>query len=216
MEISYFGHSCFRIKTKEAIIIIDPFSDEVGMRLPKLTADIVCCSHQHSDHSDLSQISNEPFVISAPGEYEIKNVSIIGLATWHDEAKGAERGRNTVYVLEAEGCRLCHLGDLGHALSDSECDLIGSLDALMVPVGGQVTIDNRQAAAVVAKLEPRLVLPMHFKTKETSGYIKNQTGLEEFLQEMNGTQLRQEKKLKLSASALAETETEIIVLERSK
>ncbi|MBU0619033.1 MBL fold metallo-hydrolase [Patescibacteria group bacterium] len=216
MEIVYFGHSCFWLKTQEAGVLMDPFADKIGMRLPKVAPDIVCCSHQHSGHNDVSQISNSAFIISAPGEYEIKNVSITGLAAWHDGVDGKDRGRNTVYIVEAEGWRLCHLGDIGHLLSDKECDLINSVDVLMIPVGGETTIDAKQAAAVVAQLEPRLVLPMHFKTNKTAEYAKAKTPIEDFLQEMNGTRVRHEKKLKLSSIAAVESEMEIVILERKE
>ncbi|MDP3955227.1 MAG: MBL fold metallo-hydrolase, partial [bacterium] len=118
MEITRLGHASFKIKTKNAILITDPFdSTAVGLPYPKVEADIVTISHEHKDHNDISKIDGDPFVINGAGEYEVKDVMIFGIPAYHDSHEGKERGKITIYTIETEGLRLCHLGDLGHKLT---------------------------------------------------------------------------------------------------
>jgi L-ascorbate metabolism protein UlaG (beta-lactamase superfamily) len=213
MDIVYLGHSCFRIKSKEAVILTDPFNDNLGIKMPKVSPDIVCCSHQHDDHCGFSRVTGEPFIITEPGEYEIKGVSIIGLPVWHDDQKGKERGSNTVYLIEVDGFRICHLGDLGHILSNSQRDEINGVDVLMIPVGGVYTIDPKRAVEVIAQIEPKIVLPMHFKTEGLNTAFKDLATLDDFLKEAGVDQVVKEEKLKLNSLDFSE-ELKIIVLKR--
>lgn len=164
MDITYLGHSSFRIKTKTAVIVTDPFDPKmVGLKFSGVEADIVTCSHDHRDHGASELVSGVKKVVSGPGEYEISGVSIIGYPSFHDSKEGAERGKNTIYVYEADGLRLAHLGDLGHVLSEDLVSEIGDIDVLMIPVGGEFTIGPKAAAEVVGKIEPCFVIPMHYQ-----------------------------------------------------
>lgn len=168
MHIIWKGHSCFQILTnpgkgEQISIIIDPFSEEIGLRPPKLKADILLITHAHYDHNNTKLIEGSPFSIEGPGEYEIRGVYIQGIPSFHDEVEGQKRGQNTLYIIEAEEMRLCHLGDLGQAeLTPQQLDSIGQIDILMVPVGGVYTTDAKQASKVISQLEPKIIIPMHY------------------------------------------------------
>ena len=159
MEITWLGHSCFKIRGKQATIIADPFSPANGVSIGKVSANIVTVSHEHSGHSYSSGVGGSPRVLSRPGEYEIAGVLIIGLATFHDANKGADRGKNTVFVMETEELSICHLGDIGQALTDAQIEEIGKVDVLMIPVGGVTTINAGTAAALVRQMDPKIVIP---------------------------------------------------------
>lgn len=172
MIISWYGHSCFKIQTKpkrgegDTTIITDPFDKSIGLRPPQGQANIITISHiHHDDHNNTSTIKGDPFVIDSTGEFSIRGVSIKGIESFHDENKGSERGRNTIFVYESEGLRLCHLGDLGHTLTDKQLDQIGSVDIVMIPVGGKYTIGPKEAETVIGQLEPKIIIPMHYKVK---------------------------------------------------
>ena len=164
MDINWLGHSCFRIKGNQAVIITDPFPPDLGYTLGKQTAGIVTVSHDHPSHSYVDDIGGEPRIIRGPGEYEISGVLIIGIATFHDSVQGNTRGKNTVYLMEIDGISICHLGDLGHVLSSEQVEEIGDIDVLLLPVGGGSTINAAMAAEVISQIEPKDVIPMHYKT----------------------------------------------------
>ena len=207
MDITYIGHSFFKLKTKTAVVAIDPFDPaSVGIKYPPQEADIVAVSHAHSDHNFLDKISGMKKVISGPGEYEIMGVSIIGISTFHDDKKGAERGKNTVYVFESEGLRVAHMGDLGHALTESQINDLGEIDVLMIPVGGIYTIGPKEASDLVSSIEPYFVIPMHYGGDKLGS-------LEAFLKEMGQ---EGEKMAKFSIKKFETDEnqnTKVIVLE---
>ena len=164
MDITYLGHSSFRIKTKSASVITDPYDSQmVGFKFAGIEGDIVTVSHDHKDHNASDKVSGAKKIVTGPGEYEIMGVSILGYASFHDSKEGSERGKNTIYVFEAEGLRLAHLGDLGHALSDDSIGRLGAIDVLMVPVGGEYTIGPKEASEVVSKIDPYFVIPMHYQ-----------------------------------------------------
>jgi L-ascorbate metabolism protein UlaG (beta-lactamase superfamily) len=211
MRIRSFGHACFSIKTKTATIVTDPYAPQVGFSLPSVEADIVTVSHDHPDHNAVSLVQGEPFVVAGPGEYEIKEVAITGLVSFHDNKQGEERGGNVIYTIAAEELTLCHLGDLGHKLETNVIEELGDIDVLFIPVGGVMTLDPKEAAELVKQLEPRLVIPMHYRTKfhdpKTFAQVEP---VETFLKEM-GVEKREEAKLVISKSSLGD-ELEVVVL----
>ncbi|HUW24088.1 MAG TPA: MBL fold metallo-hydrolase [Patescibacteria group bacterium] len=210
MDILYLGHSSFRIKTRSATIIADPFSSAVvGWKFPKTEADIVTVSHQHQDHNQVEAVGGEPFIVSLPGEYEIKGISIFGYSSFHDKNKGAERGPNTIFVIEAEGLRLCHLGDLGVLPPAEVMEEIIGVDVLMVPVGGKYTLGPEEAVEAVNQIEPSIVLPMHFRVPG----LTELADLNEFLTEMGAEKTERLDKLSLTKDKLPE-ETRVVVLEK--
>ena len=199
MDITWLGHSCFRIKGSQAIIITDPFPPELGYTLGKQTANIITLSHQHPSHSYAQGIGGEPKIIKGPGDYEISGILIIGIATFHDNQRGQVRGKNTVYVMEIDGVSVCHLGDLGHVLSTEQVEEIGRVDVLFLPVGGGSTINPAIAAEVILQLEPNAVIPMHYKTPAIKRELDS---VDVFLKEMGMGQIEPRPKLTLSKSNL--------------
>lgn len=193
------GHSCFRLRGKQAAIITDPFPPDLGYTLGKPTADIATISHQHPSHSYGKGIDGEPKIINGPGEYEIKGVLIIGIATFHDANGGKEKGKNTVYLIEIDGITVCHLGDLGHVLTTEQVEEIDDVDVLLLPVGGGATINASTAAEVLRQIEPRVVIPMHYKTP----VLERELGpVDSFFKEMGIERPASQPKLSLNPSNL--------------
>lgn len=167
MDITYLGHSSFKIKGREASIITDPYDPKfVGIKFSGAEADIVTISHNHSDHNQASLVKGVKKVFDGPGEYEVMGVSILGFASFHDDKKGELRGNNTIFVYEVDGLRLAHLGDLGERLTDEQVTRLGNIDILFVPVGGEYTIGPKEAVEVVGKIDPRYIIPMHYQNPE--------------------------------------------------
>jgi L-ascorbate metabolism protein UlaG (beta-lactamase superfamily) len=216
MEITYIGHSCFKLKGKDATLVIDPYNPEVGYKMPKTDADILLVTHDHFDHNNVSAVTNVKLLIKGPGEYETKGTFIHGISTFHDDKQGAERGVQTIYEIDFEGMTVVHLGDLGHELSKDTLEKISKVDVLLIPVGGFYTINAKTAAKVVAALEPGYVIPMHYKTADFSGSDELEP-LSKFLDEMglDDKSVRKEDKLKLSSKSDIPEETEVIVLNPS-
>ena len=209
MDISWLGHSCFRIKGSHATVITDPYSPDLGYSLGKPTARIVTVSHQHSGHSYVQGIGGEPRLVTGPGEYEISGVLIIGIATFHDAEGGGQRGKNTVYLMEVDEVSICHLGDLGHVLTAEQVEEIGNVDVLLVPVGGVSTINAPMAAEVVRQLEPKVVVPMHYKTQALSWELEPVGG---FLKEIGVKEVEPQPKLSLTKSSLPAS-TQVFLLD---
>lgn len=181
MEITWLGHACFRLKGSQATVITDPYPPDLGYSLGKQTARVVTISHQHPGHSYIAGIGGEPKVIKGPGEYEIGGILVIGLSTFHDSDGGKQRGKNIVYLIEVDEVAICHLGDLGHVLTTQQVEEIGNVDVLLVPVGGVSTINASMAAEVVRQLEPKIVVPMHYKTEVLKRELEP---VDRFLKEM--------------------------------
>jgi L-ascorbate metabolism protein UlaG (beta-lactamase superfamily) len=208
VDITWLGHSCFRIKGSQAVIITDPFPPDLGYTLGKQTADIVTVSHQHPSHSYVEGIGGEYHVVNGPGEYEISGVLIIGVATFHDTQRGQVRGKNTAYVMEIDGISVCHLGDLGHVPTSEQLEEMGNIDMLLLPVGGGSTISAAISAEVIRQIEPNIVIPMHYKTPAIKRDLDT---VDVFLKEMGRGQVEPRPRLNVSKSNLP-ISTEIIVL----
>jgi L-ascorbate metabolism protein UlaG (beta-lactamase superfamily) len=211
MEITWLGHSCFRLKGKDVTLITDPYGKAVGYNIGRPQADIVTISHGHFDHNNLEAIGGDPKAILGPGEYEIKGVFVKGIATFHDTEGGNARGRNTCYTIAMDDVVTCHLGDLGHVLTQAQAEEIGKVDVLLTPVGGTFTLDASQAGEVISMLEPRIVIPMHFQT-EVLTLRKTIDPVDRFLKEMGQPGIAPVGKLVVTRGSLPE-ETQIIVLD---
>ncbi len=214
MEITYLGHASFKIRAKLATLITDPFDPSVGLKFPKhLTADIVTVSHDHPDHNATSEIDGSPFIIRGPGEYEISGVSVVGLSSFHDESRGSERGKNTIYRIEIEGVSIVHLGDLGHPLTTGDVEALNGVDILLVPTGGFYTIDAKTAAQIVHEVDPYIVIPMHFGRAELNQKTFSALSpVAVFLKEMGKSELTSQSKLIVTRDKLPE-ELQVVVLE---
>src|SRR3989344_5161080 len=169
VDILFHGQACVSVKGKGATLIFDPYnSDVVGLKPLRLEADIVCVTHDHEDHNNIAAIKGvdgkEPFVISGPGKYEISGVNIIGVSTFHDDSGGAERGKNTIYHATVDDVNIVHLGDLGQKkLTQGQIEDLSGCDVLLIPVGGVYTIEAKDAPDIISQLEPRIVVPIHYK-----------------------------------------------------
>lgn len=163
-DIRWFGHNCFRIKGKQATVIMDPVGKNTGYSLPKQPADIVTLSHEHPGHANLAAIKPDYRTVSGPGEYEISDVFITGIRSYHDKEKGSEQGYNTMYVVDLDGLRYAHLGDLGHPLSENDIEAFGAVDVLFAPAGGGPLLSPSEVAEVVGSISPKMVIPMQFQT----------------------------------------------------
>ena len=209
MDISWLGHSCFRVRGSHATVITDPYPPSLGYSLGKPTARIVTVSHQHEGHSYVQGIGDGPRLVTGPGEYEISGVLIIGIATFHDREKGRQRGRNTVYVMEVDEISVCHLGDLGHVVTAEQVEEIDNVDVLLLPVGGVSTIDAPMAAELVRQLEPKVVIPMHYKTQALSWKLEP---VERFLKEIGVKEVSPQPKLSVTRSSLPAS-TQVFLLD---
>src|SRR3989344_1142508 len=214
-KIYWAGQSCFQIslsnsKDNSAEVVIDPYSD-IGLKLPRLSADIVMVTHDHPDHNNIGAVAGSPFVIQGPGEYEIKEVFIRGIPSFHDDKEGKERGSNTIYIFESENMKFCHLGDLGQSqLSDEQMEKIDSVDVLMIPIGGVYTISANAAQKIISQIEPKIVIPMHYKIP---GLKVELDELSKFLKIMGKNAIEPVDKLTLKFSLLPkEGAMEIIVM----
>lgn len=214
MDIQYLGHSSFKIKGKTGTIVTDPFDPAmIGLKFPPCEADIVTISHDHADHNQAKLVNEVKRVIDGPGEYEISDISFIGIQSFHDNQKGELRGKNTIYVIEMDEMRILHLGDLGHSLSSNIIEEIGSIDIAFVPVGGYYTIGPKEAVELVTSLEPSIVIPMHYKVEGLQAEIgDNLLEVDEFLKDV-GMPIERIEKLSIKKSEIGEGQ-KVVVLER--
>ncbi len=220
-KIFWAGQSCFEIsvsnsKDHSAEIVIDPFDEKIGLKFPNLSADILLVTHDHYDHNNIRAVkpagSEPPFIINRPGEYEVKGVFVQGISAMHDDVGGKERGQSTIYTIEAEDLRFCHLGDLGQKqLTDEQLEKIDTVDVLMIPIGGTYTIDSSEASKVIAQIEPRIVIPMHYALPKLNIKLE---GVDKFLKTMGKPNISPVDKLTVKQSTLPkEGVMEIVVLQ---
>jgi L-ascorbate metabolism protein UlaG (beta-lactamase superfamily) len=218
MDITWYGLSCFRIREGGATVICDPFDKSVGLTLPKIRADIVTVSHEVPGHNAVDRIQGEPKILRGPGEYEVDNVFISGMATFHRKQKGDTPERTIAYFLEFGDLTVGHLGDLGEVPKQSEIeDLnIREVDVLIVPVGGNNTLDSARAIEVIGMLEPRLVIPMHYRHEGLDPLLANNLDpVEKFLKEFGVTAADAQDTLKFSKSSLPD-QAQVMLLKISQ
>lgn len=209
MVITWFGHSCFRLENKENSLLIDPFSKEIGLRPPKIKDNIVLTTHAHYDHNNLEGLPEDSFLIKGPGEYEVKGIFVKGIQSFHDKSQGQERGLNTIYAIRLEEMNVCHLGDFGQdKLSEEQIEKIGDTDILMIPVGGVYTINYKEAVEIISEIEPKIVIPMHYKIQ---GLNLNIDGPEKFLKEMSLTPEKVDRVFKIQKKNLPAEEMKLVL-----
>jgi len=215
MDIQYLGHSSFKIQGKNISLVIDPFSpDEVGLSFPKVKSEIVLVTHDHLDHNRTDLVEETRMVIDSPGEYEIGGVTVIGIDSFHDNKKGALRGKNTIYSIEVDDIVICHLGDLGHKLSEKQISEIGMVEVLMVPVGGVYTIGPEEAVSVVQSIEPKYIIPMHYRVEKLKlSKASEMAGVDEFIKTM-GVKFEKMDKLSIKQGSLPSDDQIVTLLEK--
>jgi len=209
VDVSWLGHSCFRLRGRDAALVTDPCPKSTGYNISRPSADIVTVSHEHEDHNFVQGVAGTPKVIRGPGEYEIAGVMITGIRTIHDSQEGKRQGKNTVYVIEMDDIRTCHLGDLGHIPTADQVEEMSGVEILLVPVGGGGTLDAAAAAETVSLLAPRLVIPMHYATDASTAKLEP---LDRFLREMGVGAATPQQRLSVSRSGLPH-ETQVMVLD---
>jgi L-ascorbate metabolism protein UlaG (beta-lactamase superfamily) len=223
MDITYLGHASFLLRGNSGKVVTDPYDgDTMKHVFPKTEADIVTISHAHGDHNSAGAVvsydpntSNpNPLVLTMPGEYEKKGIRIQGFATFHDKNQGADRGKNVVYKITIDDVDILHCGDLGHMLKSDVVDEIGNVDVLLIPVGGFYTIGPDEAVDVVSKLEPSVVIPMHYKaTSFNPEIMDNLAPVENFLDKIGSEVTKPGKKFSIKKSDITEEELRVVVLE---
>jgi L-ascorbate metabolism protein UlaG (beta-lactamase superfamily) len=185
VKIKYLGHSAFLITSDTGIrILTDPYSpnERIKLAVPSETADIVTMSHSHGDHSNIMVVKGNPQGIMGYGKWNVKGIDIQGIPAYHDDAGGKKAGTNMIYCLNVDGIRICHFGDLGHMLSESQLAELGQVDVLLTPVGGNYTIDAATATRIMNHLKPAVTIPMHYRNPKVDypvegveSFVKNKT-----------------------------------------
>ncbi|QBD79385.1 lactamase [Ktedonosporobacter rubrisoli] len=210
MEISWLGHSCFLLRGKKVTLVTDPFSPQQGeeSRLSEISASIVTVSHNHSGHNNVAGVGGSPRIVRGPGEYEISDVLITGIASYHDDKRGQEYGRNTIYVIHIDDLTVCHLGDLGHVLREEQLEEVADVDILLLPISGDHTVNVTHAAEIISQVEPRIVIPMHYRPA-TTGDVPDP--LNKFCREMGIETMNTQSKLVVTRNSLP-AETQIVLL----
>jgi len=213
VEITWMGHSCFRLRDRAATVVTDPYGKDLGLILPRVRADIVTVSGDADDHNFVKGVKGDFQVLSGPGEYEVSSVFVTGLELRGDRKSKKEKEaapRNTVFLFEFEDLTICHLGDLNIVPTQAQVEeALGSVDVLLVPVGGGESLTAAQAAEVVSLLEPHIVIPMHYKVPDFESKLDP---VSKFLKEMGLDKLPPQEALKVSRGGLPD-ETQIVLLE---
>jgi len=217
MLIQYYGQSCFKIVTKpggrateDITLFFDPFSKELGLRPPQGQADVIFVSHDHFDHNNINALKGDPVIIETPGEYAIKGINVVGVDSFHDNTEGSTKGRSTIFILEAEELKICHLGDLGSELNGKQLEEIDGVDILFIPIGGNHTIDGKKAAELIRKIEPAIVIPMHYKLPGSTAEIEDE---KKFCDEMGNCPKEKIAKLNIKKKDLEDKKMEIVLLD---
>jgi L-ascorbate metabolism protein UlaG (beta-lactamase superfamily) len=216
MKIKYYGHAAFLITSNQGFkIMMDPyepgaFGGQLSYGKIKDQADIVLTSHDHADHNYTKDLPGTPQVVKGSGSKTVKGISIKGIASYHDPSKGNERGTNTIFTFKIDNIQLCHLGDLGHLLSDKELVEIGPIDILLIPVGGYFTIDSKEATRVAEQIKPKILIPMHFKTEKCGFPI---AAVEDFLKGKSNIKRPKSSEATFDQPNLPQQQVEIVVLE---
>jgi L-ascorbate metabolism protein UlaG (beta-lactamase superfamily) len=212
MEITWFGHSCFRLRDRAATVVTDPYGKDIGLLLPRVRADVVTVSHDADDHNYIKGVKSGFKALTGPGEYEVSGVFVTGLELRGErkKGKGPEKPRNTVFLFEFEDLTVCHLGDLDHVPTQAQVEeALGEVDVLLIPVGGSESLNAAQASEVVSLLEPHIVIPMHYKVKDLTLKLDP---VSKFLKEMGLDKITTQETFKVSRSGLPE-ETQVVVLD---
>ena len=213
MEITWYGHSCFRLTERNFVnVVTDPYDNKVvGYEPLKLKAEIVTISHDAPGHNNSDAVKGTTHVITGPGEFEIGGVFITAVQT-ESGKKSKDRVRNTVYVFDYDGITVAHLGDLQQIPTQSEIELLGTVNVALVPIGGGTSLNAAKAAEVVSMLEPNLVIPMHYATPDAKIKLDD---LNKFIKEMGLSKQEAQPSLKVTRSSLP-AETHVVVLEYQK
>lgn len=211
MKITWCGQSYFKIKCQNIELIIDPYNSSIGIIPPKIKSDVVLITHNHSDHNNKDFLSNNTIVIDGPGEYEINGTFIYGKEAYHDNEDGAQRGIITMYKIEDEKLKLAHLSDIGQKiLSQDQLEFLNDVDILLIPIGGKYTINSKEAIKLINDIEPRVIIPMHYKIPGLKIDIET---ADDFIKEI-GLNPEITDEYKISKNDLPADEIKLVILKR--
>ena len=208
MEITWYGHACFRLRERDLIVLTDPYDKSIGYALPRMRADIVTVSHASPGHNFVAAVKGEPKVLEGPGEYEISGAFVTGIPSWHGRKRGGERLPNTIFLFELDGLTVCHLGGLGQVPTQTQIEAMSAISVLLIPVGDGDHLDASEAAEVIGALEPNIVVPMLYRLPVLT---VNLDPVGKFLKEMGLPEVEPQESLKVSKGSLPE-ETQVVVL----
>lgn len=215
MKVQWLGHACFLITSaKGTRIITDPYTPGDMFRYGPVDefADLVLVSHDHFDHNNVAGVKGKPQVVKGAGKHQAAGIDILGLATYHDQAQGSQRGNNTVFVFTVDGVRMCHLGDLGHSLSPAQLQEAGKVDVLFLPVGAGPTLSLAQAGEVSGQLQPKLIIPMHFQTGKVGFPLAS---AEDFLSQHTSVRRLHDSQVEVQPGQLPKA-TEVVLLQPAR
>lgn len=216
MKIEYLGHSCFKLtESTGTTVVTDPYDEAIGFSMPKVRADAVTVSHDHYDHANTGAVEGDPVIIDKEGNYDLPGVVINSVKSFHDVCRGKKRGENIIFKFRMDGIDVCHLGDLGEACSAELIENILPVNVLLIPVGGTYTIDAAMAKEYVDRIMPEIVIPMHYKTKQTKIDIDR---ADEFLHLFDEDTVIEEagSEVEILRDDLNGDSTKIILMERVK
>lgn len=208
MDITWLGHACFRLRGKERTVLIDPYDKSTGYTLGRPNADIVLITHDAPGHNNSAAVHGEPRIISSPGEYEIGGVSVIAVRTHRGDPNARNRERNVVFALQVDDLNICHLGGLDTKLTEEQLEALGNVDVLLVPVGGGDSLSAAHANEIVNMLEPKYIIPMHYKTEAETGEFE---GVDRFLREIGAKEVEPQPKLSVTRQNLPEDQTVVLL-----
>ena len=214
MKVRWLGHASFLLTSDDGTrVVIDPYGSVENLNYDPIdeTADIVTVSHGHRDHNNVAAVRGNPEVVEGAGVRQVKGIEFTGISTFHDASQGSERGANTIFCFTLDGVRVCHLGDLGHRLSDADVAEIGEIDVLLIPVGGHFTVDAAAATETCDALKPRVVIPMHFKNDKCAYPIAD---VEPFLEGRPAVRRAGDSEIELRKEELPQA-TETVVLDHA-
>ncbi|USN53391.1 MAG: MBL fold metallo-hydrolase [Candidatus Nomurabacteria bacterium] len=207
MHIYWHGLACFRLVLRDLSILIDPYDASVGLKPPRFASDLVLATSDRPEHGNITAGGGDPFRITGPGEYEVKNVFVWGHGVQHN---GDKKRRTTLYVIEAEGLTIAHLGDLSTVLTENQLDRLEGVDILCLPVGGNDVLDAKKASALVSEIEPRIIIPMMYKTP---GVKMKLDPVDAFLKEYGAQDAEKVDKLKITPKELPQDATRVVIVQ---
>ncbi len=214
MKIRYLGHSCFLLtESTGTAVVCDPYDSSIGIEMPEVRADAVTISHHHYDHDCTAKVKGNPVILDRETGYELPGVEIKAIKSYHDDEQGTKRGENIIFKFSMDGLVVCHLGDLGEECTSELIEAILPVNVLLIPVGGNYTIDAAMAKEYVDRIMPDVVIPMHYRTKGINLDIDK---VDEFISLFDGECEVEEcgNEVELSREHLDGEQTRVLVLER--
>lgn len=213
MKIRYLGHSSFAITSSGGeTLVTDPYDSAIGFEMPRVSAQAVTLSHYHYDHANVAAVGGKPRVFEGAQSFKAGDFRVSGIKSFHDDARGAKRGENVIFTIEVDGVKICHLGDLGEKFSEERVRSIGKPDVLLIPVGGNYTIDGDEAAKYSKAVAPGIIIPMHYKAPALTIDIE---GNGKFLSHFDSAQIaRVGNEITLSSGDICGATPKIYIMER--